>query len=435
MESISILLKNEIKRLDNLPKLIQSDIDNFDETYDSQIKELLTDAQDFDVESAELPDRKSSTNKNNLFIGASQFVQGGATDIATYVGAFRMLSGSVGLIGKGLKNLFRSSSKIHFYKIPENKLQNIYRTHNVKSNDKPYVLIENGEDGKNSVIFTRFGISISNDNLTTKNLFFSWYSIEKFDLKQYDETIYLKFNDKDNVNLKYFYEGSQSKLGLLFYIAESIKRLNRKPQELREILPKIDILKEKLINASNKIDGGELIPISDFSYEYRFQNINSFLFYKITNAELSNIVKIIYTKFNEGLSQIPKLSSNEIIQVLKQNFNTEISLYDIDKVTKEKIETKLQPLSGSLSKHAKLKEFITTIENYDLTKISDIKQIYDEIKSQELPRSAITQVASDIEKMREEYFELKRKKSERLAGFIVLGAVILLVVFVLIMQL
>jgi len=174
MENISTIINKELDRLNNLSKTIKTDIENFEKNYENEMQEVLSNAENFDADSAIIPDSQADKNKQKLFDGAGRVIQGDKLDISTYVGAFRLVSGSAGLLKKGFKNLFKASSKIHISDIPSDKVGNALTSHNIKAeNKKPYVLIDNGENGLNSVIYSKKGISVSNTNLNTEYLYFS----------------------------------------------------------------------------------------------------------------------------------------------------------------------------------------------------------------------------------------------------------------------
>lgn len=436
MENISTIINKELDRLNNLSKTIKTDIENFEKNYENEMQEVLSNAENFDADSAIIPDSQADKNKQKLFDGAGRVIQGDKLDISTYVGAFRLVSGSAGLLKKGFKNLFKASSKIHISDIPSDKVGNALTSHNIKAeNKKPYVLIDNGENGLNSVIYSKKGISVSNTNLN-KNFFFDWKKIEKFDLKQIDDGVFVFFNNKDNINLKYFYEGKQSQLGLLFYIAQSIKNLNEKPKELEKTLPEIKILSEKLKTAKEKIEKQEKISISEYTQEYEFDNLNSFLFYKMEDADLSNFVKINYHKFNEFLSQQNNsLEIDEIVDLLQHEFNDEIFYQDVNKEYKDKIENRLIAIGSDLSKYNKQKEFIKTIKDFGLNKNPEIKDLYQEIKNKQLDKTIFTNTIREIEEDREAYLEYKRKRDTKITVIVIVAIIAVIAIFVVIMNL
>ena len=434
MIEISTILEQEINRLQNLTDTIQSDIDNFEKNYEAEMQNMLSNAENFDVDNVSVPDSQQFKDKQNMFMGTSQFLQGGTTDIGTYVGAFKAVSGSIGLIGKGLKKLFKSNPKIHISKIPSNKINNAYESHNLDKSQKPYLFVDNGDNGLNSVIYTRKGISVSNVNLN-RNYFFDWSKIEKIELKQVENGVFIFFNQSDNINLKFFYDGSQSKLGLLFYIAQNIKNLNNKPEELKKTLPKIVSVKDNLISAKEKFTQNPNFSISQYTKEYEFDNLNSFIFYKMSDTDYANFVKINFLKFKELLNANESLEIDEIVDLLRYEFDADVFYQDVNKETKQKIENKLQAIGGELNKYNKQKEFIETLNDLNIADNNKVATILEEIKKEQFDKNLFRNTIQEIEQDREEYLEYKRKRDTKITVIVIVAVIVAIALFVVIMNL
>jgi len=430
MKNITEILENEISRFKKLLDTFKFEIENFDTNYETEINQMLLEAENFDTNNIIIPDNKTTENKRNFWEGTSSVVQGSMTDIGTYLGAFQLVTGSIGLIGKGLKNLFKSNPKIHISKIPTKKIENAYESHKIKTDDKkPYLLVDNGDDGLSSVLYSKKGISIANSNLN-KNYFFDWNKIKTFELKQLENGVFIYFNETDNINLKYFYDGKQSQLGLLFYIAQSIKLLNEKPKELKNTIPKIKDIIDKLSSAKTKINQNENIIINEYTEEYDFKNINSLLFYKMQEEDIVNFVLLNYYKFIEVVSKNIDYKLDDIISLIKNEFNTDIIFQDVDKKTRDSIQNKLFAIGTNLSKYIKIKEFIQAIDKFKINKNTEINEIYKNIQKEQIDKQLFLNIITELEEERTAYLERKRKKQEMIAFLSIVFFLVLLGLFI-----